>query len=193
MNKIVLAGRVASKPQFSHRIFDSNFYEFTVAIPRHSGVEDTLKCVAPVKVARAVKMNQMIELDGRISSRKVLVSDGYLVTELFVAVSKVSEYVADINTCEIWGRIIEQPYIEYKREDRQVAKFTILSPREDLTRNDYIRCLAWQEDALEAVEFEEGEPVHIVGRLQSRFDSVRDRMQYEVSIPRKGVLERWEQ
>ena len=193
MNKIIFGGKVVSEPQFSHEVFDRKYYDFYMASARMSGAGDVVRCVVPEHIFKGITKDSYIEIEGSLASRRKLLDNQQMITDIYVYVTAINGYVMDINTCEIWGKLKTEPWIRKSKKDgKMIAEFVVESERHNFERFDKFPCIAWNEKALEAAELVDGDSVHIIGRLQSRLDRKYQRTVYEVSIPRNGELERWE-
>lgn len=191
MNKVVLAGRVVVDPQFSHEIYNNKYYEVFISSKRSSGAEDIVRCIFSENQVLGINKDDLIEVEGRLISRNV--DNGQQISkDVFLRVTSINKYLVDVNVCEIWGNVKVPPSIKETKVGKLLAEFTIWSKREFSERYDQLPCLAWGEMALEAAEFFTGNSIHVIGRVQSRYIRKHNKTVYEVSIPRSGELERWE-
>ena len=196
MNKIRLAGVVASDFVKSHISFGEQFYSFTISCERASGKFDVLRCViSEVLLPDNMGITDMICINGEIRTRNVEDENGKKHTEVFVFVKNIEDYPGhDTNYVEGHFYICSKTDIRETPLGRVLIDFIGASNRENSDKSDYIPTIAWGRSATRVAAMPIGTEIDVVGRLQSREYIKRHedgneetRVTYELSVGRIGV------
>ena len=71
MNKIILAGKVYTEPEFSHGTHGKEFYTFYLQRVRTSGTPDILPVIAEKTLLGEIKKDDYVKIIGDIRTRNV--------------------------------------------------------------------------------------------------------------------------
>ncbi|MCR5808796.1 MAG: single-stranded DNA-binding protein [Clostridiales bacterium] len=193
-NGIRLSGRVISCPVYDHTVFGEAFYRMEVAAARLSGTEDLL----PVTVSERLLLRQdppeegaYVDISGQIRSYNQRSEAGsHLLITVFARELSFPDIPdeADHNEAELYGAVCKPVVYRTTPFSREIADLLIAVNRR-YGKSDYLPCIAWGRNARFAGELQQGTPVFIRGRLQSRAymktlpDETREqRIAYEISI-----------
>lgn len=166
MNKIIIAGQVASKPTFSHEFCGEKFYQCEVITARKSETYDIIPCV--ISEALLPRINNKVAINGEIRSRNIILNNKNK-TQLYVFAFELFDYEKDENYVELEGNICVQPtYRQTPLGQREVSDVIIASNRERNGKSDYIPCICWGRTAVRMSELPVGTKVSLTGRFQSR-------------------------
>ena len=196
-NRVCLSGKIVSEPVYSHEILGEGFYDLNIAVKRLSGQED----IIPLTVSERLMENESFETGNLIgvigqlrSYNKMVDNRSKLVLRVFVReLAAVDE--DNPNTIEIDGFVCKQPVYRTTPFKREITDMLIAVNRA-YNKSDYIPAIAWGRNARFAGNFQIGDRVQMVGRIQSRVyqkqledGTVEERMAYEVSISKLDVVE----
>lgn len=189
-NKVYLAGRVEDSPTFSHDILGESFYDLNLEVKRLSGQHD----IIPLTISERLMENKefikgaLIGINGQLRSYNKI-SDGRskLVLRVFVRELDVADEEFP-NSIDMEGFICKPPIYRTTPFKREITDMLVAINRA-YNKSDYIPAIAWGRNARFAGNFEVGDKVKIVGRIQSRVykkqnedGTSEDRTAYEVSI-----------
>jgi len=193
VNALNLTGFIAEMPTFSHDVFGEAFYQFTLAVPRLSGVHDMLPVTASERLLDLVspEMNLPLKLEGQVRSyNKVIDGQGRLLITAFA--QRLTPPGADENPNAIilTGALCKPPAYRTTPFGREIADM-MLAVNRAFGKSDYIPCIAWGRNARYAARLAVGDHIVVEGRLQSRpyqkqlpDGTVLDKVAYEVSVSR---------
>lgn len=185
MNKIILAGTMVETPILSHYTRGEAFYKARIVSERKSGALDIINLIIPQIFVEKFVEGGKVEIIGQIKSRTI---EGKL--EIAVSVDEVDEHKGyDNNYVEAEVTICKQPTHRTTPFGREICDALVASNRRTGHKSDYIPCIAWSRSAKRLSEFNVGQKMKIVGRLQSRDytkvyeDGTRvEKIAYEISI-----------
>lgn len=193
-NQVTIIGEIASEFIFSHEVFGEGFYMVDVLVKRLSNSDDRI----PLMVSeRLIDVNQdyigeYIMASGQFRSyNQHDEKKNRLVLSVFVReVSFVEEEVdgAKTNSILLDGYICKRPIYRKTPLGREIADL-LLAVNRPYGKSDYIPCICWGRNARFASNFEVGEHVQVLGRIQSREyvkklseTETEKRIAYEVSV-----------
>ena len=189
-NKVYLRGRIVSELVFSHEVFDEKFYEFQLEVPRLSESFDTIPVTISERlIDNRIKLNQTITISGQFRSyNKQTEGKSKLVLTVFVREIEENNESLNPNTIELNGFICKEPIFRTTPFKREISD-VLLAVNRAYNKSDYIPCIAWGRNARYVKEMKVGEPLSIVGRIQSRVyqkkisdDVIETKNAYEISI-----------
>ena len=193
MNNVLLVGTVAQNPTFSHKCYNTTFYQFSLEIARASGNVDTLQCICNEELSKFVVAGERIRIDGEIRTKNFH-DTGKSKLAVFVFCKEIEETKdADTNIVELCGYVCKEPrYRVTLTSQRELCDLMIASQRvQSNYKNDYIPTLAWGRGAKYSSNLAVGTGVVVLGRLQSREykkaledGTIENRTTYEVSAGR---------
>lgn len=190
-NKVYLSGTVNSKPEFSHKVMEEDFFEFTLKVDRLSGSSDLL----PVTVSE----KHLNECDFTIGSKvactgqfrsynKQTPQKSKLMLTVFVKEMLPYDEKQNANVIEINGFICKEPVYRVTPFKREICDVLVAVNR-NYNKSDYLPCIAWGKNANFVKDCAVGDNVVLQGRIQSRVyqkrigeDEVVERVAYEISL-----------
>lgn len=169
-NKVYIAGEVATEPKFSHEIYGEGFYEFDLKVTRLSDSCD----IIPVTISERMLGETGIGLGSKISGNgqfrsynKLENGKSRLMLTVFLRELMPYSETDNPNYIEIVGYVCKQPIFRttpFKREITDV----LLAVNRTYNKSDYLPCIAWGRNAKYIKDFNVGDKVSVIGRIQSR-------------------------
>lgn len=192
MNKIILAGKVYTEPEFSHEFKGKEFYKFYLETIRSSGTPDILPVMVDKSLLGEFKKDDYVKLIGEIRTRNTQNEDGVKL-EIKVHVKEFVPYEnEDENDATLEGYICKNSFVRKTPFGRKIADVIVAShriPNQKIPTTDYIPCIFWSYAAGEVELLPLGSLVSVHGRLQSRNykkklpdGTVENRVAYEFSV-----------
>lgn len=187
-NKVIIAGEIYSKPEFSHEVKGEVFYELMLAVKRKSNYLD----IIPITISERLILDKKIELGQKICVKGQFRSYNKVVDEksrlmLTVFVREIENYVEDINQIEINGIICQTPIYRVTPLKREIAD-TIVAVNRTYNKSDYLPCISWGRNAKYINSLKVGDTIYFEGRIQSREyqkeinGEIKNKIAYEISI-----------
>lgn len=196
-NKATLTGTVATRPVFSHEVYDENFYLFTLEVPRLSDTKDYIQITISEKLLCAISLDigLNVKINGQFRSYNNFSNIGNkLVLTVFVKDIEILDFDSELQETEnpnqifLKGFICKEPIYRTTPFGREIADLLIAVNR-SYNKSDYIPCIAWGRNAKYASSLTVGDGVSIYGRIQSRNyqkkiteDEIENKTAYEISI-----------
>ncbi len=199
-NKVVIAGTVASEPEFSHEVYEEMFYTFMLDTPRLSETHDTVRVTISEKflATGGISVGDKVVIHGQFRSYNNFTNVGNkLILTVFVKdIEKMEEYEEkSLNSIYLNGYICKKPIYRTTPFGREIADI-LLAVNRSYNKSDYIPCIAWGRNAKYAECLEIGDNVIIKGRVQSREyqkrlseTEVESKTAYEVSVSHLELAE----
>ena len=199
-NKVVIAGTVASEPEFSHEVYEEMFYTFMLDTPRLSETHDTVRVTISEKflATEGIEVGDKVVIHGQFRSYNNFTNVGNkLILTVFVKdIEKMEECEEkSLNSIYLNGYICKKPIYRTTPFGREIADI-LLAVNRSYNKSDYIPCIAWGRNAKYAECLEIGDNVIIKGRVQSREyqkrlseTEVESKTAYEVSISHLELAE----
>ncbi len=188
LNQILLRGRVAAEPVFSHESHAERFYLFPLAVERLSGNEDVVNVQVPGRLlsGAAPRQDDRLEVSGslRTFNNRSGVGSRLVITVLAASLTATGE--PPLNQLKLRGTICRSAPVRRTPLGREICDFTMAVNRR-YGRADYLPCIAWGGLAQRCAELEVGSRALLEGRLQSRAyikqypDRSEHRVAFEVS------------
>lgn len=199
-NKVVIAGTVASEPEFSHEVYEESFYTFMLDTPRLSEVRDVIRITVSEKflAGDGIQVGDKVRISGQFRSYNNFSNVGNrLILTVFVKdIEKTEEEEENSNSIYLNGYICKQPVYRTTPFGREIADI-LLAVNRSYNKSDYIPCIAWGRNAKYAETLKIGDNVIIKGRIQSREyqkkiseTEVESKTAFEVSVAKLEVVER---
>ncbi len=200
-NQVTIVGEVASEFMFSHEVFGEGFYMVEVTVKRLSNSDDVIPLMVSERLIDITQdyRGEYIEATGQFRSyNKHDEQKNKLVLSVFVReILFVEEDVdgAKSNVIHLDGYICKPPIYRKTPLGREIADL-LLAVNRPYGKSDYIPCICWGRNARYASNFDVGEHVQVLGRIQSReyvkkiseTDSEK-RIAYEVSVSKLECAE----
>lgn len=168
-NKVYLAGEIVSEPTFSHDMFGEGFYEFNLKVRRLSESYDVLPVTISERLINDnIKVGNMIGVHGQFRSYNKLDGDkSRLMLTMFIREVEAYDEGLNPNRIEITGYVCKEPIYRMTPFKREICDLLIAVNR-NYNKSDYLPCIAWGRNARFVKNFEVGEKLTVVGRIQSR-------------------------
>lgn len=199
-NKVVIAGTVASEPEFSHEVYEESFYTFMLDTPRLSETRDIIRITVSEKflAGDGIQPGNRVRISGQFRSYNNFSNVGNrLILTVFVkSIEKTEEEEENSNSICLNGYICKQPIYRTTPFGREIADI-LLAVNRSYNKSDYIPCIAWGRNAKFAEKLKIGDNVIIKGRIQSREyqkkiseNEVENKTAYEVSVAKLECVQR---
>jgi len=190
-NRLNICGEAADTPAFSHVCCGRPFYLFHIAVPRQSGVVDTVCVLAQERLLqRAVRAGDPVAVSGQIRTYRRVDDAGSRLLIVAYAMGLSLCTMPPENSAELTGSIWHEPVYRKTPLGREIRDL-FLSVERAFGRHDTIPVIAWGHNARAAADWHAGDMVWTEGRLQSRVyrkdlggGRVEERVAYEVSAAR---------
>lgn len=169
-NKVHLEGKILSLPRLSHQVFDENFYEIDLEVPRLSQSVDIIPITISEKLLNENNFNvgKIVAINGQFRSyNKQIDGKSKLVLTVFVRELTEPKYDNNTNTIELIGFICKEPIYRTTPFKREICDVLVAVNRA-YNKSDYLPCIAWGRNARFAKNLEVGEKISLLGRIQSR-------------------------
>jgi len=191
-NKVFISGEIVSEPRYSHEVMNEGFYECDIKVSRLSDSYDTI----PITISERLIADHELKIGDKFcgsgqfrSYNKVI--DGKSKLMLTVFIREISSFYEseNPNVIEITGYICKEPVFRTTPFKREISDVLIAVNR-SYNKSDYLPCIAWGRNARYVKNFNVGDKVSIVGRIQSRQyqkkidDEFVTKTAYEVSLNR---------
>lgn len=192
MNKIILAGKIFTEPEFSHEFRGKEYYKFYLETIRSSGTPDILPCIVEKSLVSDLKKDDYAKLIGDVRTRNLKVDEG-MKLEIKVNVKEFVPYEnEDENDMTLEGYICRTSFLRVTPRGRKISDVILAShrnPNVKVSATDYIPCVFWGSGAKEVETLPVGTFISLTGRLQSRDyrkkmpdGTVANRVAYEFSV-----------
>jgi single-stranded DNA-binding protein len=172
-NSIIVLGKIASEPEFNHKVYGEGFYTFNIDVKRLSESSDRLPITISERLidAKQLKIGNLVEIQGQFRSYNNYTSEGNkLVLTIFAQSVKLvedAEKIKNPNLIMLLGFICKKPTYRNTPFGREITDI-LLAVNRSYNKSDYIPCIAWGRNARFADSLKVGDNVRIWGRIQSR-------------------------
>ena len=191
-NQVILKGKVAEEPVYSHSLYGEKFFSLMLEVPRLSGAMDVLPVMASDRLLRLmdVEVGDEVAVIGQLRSYNRLIDNrNRLILTVFARHIAPPEDVADNpNQVLLEGYVCRTPVYRTTPFGREITDLLIAVNR-PYNKSDYIPVISWGRNARYAETLEVGQKVFIHGRMQSRQyqkklaeGCIENRTAYEVSV-----------
>ncbi len=197
-NSVVLSGKIAKKPEYSHEVFGEGFYESIMEVERLSAQVDMIPITISERLMEEVNLEEgdNLSIEGQFRSYNKLVENhSKLMLTVFVRECVDNPEGKNENVIELTGYVCKDPIYRTTPFKREIADILVAVNRA-YNKSDYIPCIAWGRNARFASHLGVGDKINLVGRIQSReyqkvFDdgSSETRTAYEISVSRISYAE----
>lgn len=191
-NQVVLKGKAAEEPIYSHSLYGERFFTLMLEVPRLSGVADTLPVMVSDRLLNLmdVAVGDELAVLGQLRSYNRMV-DGHnrLILTVFARhIAPPEDINENPNQIVLEGYVCRAPVYRTTPFGREITDLLIAVNR-PYNKSDYIPVICWGRNARFAESLEIGQRVRIHGRMQSRLyqkklpdGQTENRTAYEVSI-----------
>ena len=197
MNNLVdLCGVLGGRPAHSHVSRDETYSLFPLEILRLSGISDTINVMARRTLLDQITLDPCakVTVQGELRSFNNKTGMGSrLVITVFARDILLSED-ADLNRVTLRGALCKPPNLRRTPMGREICDLLIATSRR-YGRSDYLPCISWGQNAVEAAAWPVGATVELEGRVQSRTYIKQEngvsspKTAFEVSVIRQKLAE----
>jgi len=189
-NEVILKGKIASSPVYSHSVMGEGFYEFPLLVPRLSSEVDILPITISERLLGELgEPSHEIAISGQLRSYNKLEGEKSRLILTVFARDIIDPASVDItNQISMTGYVCKEPTYRTTPFGREITDILIAVNRA-YNKSDYLPCIAWGRNARFTGDLRIGDKVRLTGRIQSRVyqkkltdDSVINKTAYEVSI-----------
>ena len=190
VNRMVLHGRAAHPPAFSHCNHGVEFFSFPLSVSRLSGAADQLNVMAPralLEGCGGLSRGDAVTVRGEVRTFNNRSGVGSRLVISVLARELVPEEGEDENRLILSGTLCKPPSLRSTPLGRTICDM-ILAVNRRYGRADYLPCIAWGSLAHLCGGMEVGGALALDGRLQSRTytknlgDRTEERTAFEVSV-----------
>ena len=192
-NAAQLCGEIVSPPVFSHESHGVRLYQCRIAVPRLSGVLDTVVLLAPE--ALTGRMQGRVHVRGQLRGYTRQDADKRRLRLMVLVRAVDDESPQENNLIELTGELAREVYYRKPPLGREIADLMLKVPR-PYTGTDYIPCVVWGRCARFCSHLSKGARLKVAGRMQSREyvklteEGEEKHTAYELSIGRLTVLDK---
>ena len=196
LNEVRLNGTVESEKEVSHNIYGEMFYKFRISVNRLSGTNDVL----PITVSERlldntdISVGREVSVFGQLRSYNMMI-DGVSRLVLTIFCKSITDGEALPNEIKLTGYICKPCTYRITPFGREITDVLVAVNR-SYNKSDYIPCIVWGRNARYASNFQVGDMVSILGRVQAReYEKQHDngeiekRVAYEVSVSKIEKVE----
>lgn len=195
-NDLVLVGNAVSDLTLSHTVYGEDFNLFYIEVPRLSGSSDVLPVIISERLLSSDTdiRGKYLKISGQFRSYNQ--SDNgknRLVLSVFATDIKQLEdsYKAKVkNKINLYGYICKPPIYRITPFGREITDLLVAINRA-YHKSDYIPCITWGRNAKYSKDFQVGDFIQILGRVQQRDYQKKEetgeivtKTAYEVSVSR---------
>jgi len=195
-NLVELCGVLGGRPVFSHVSRDEAYYLFPLEILRLSGALDTINIMVRQTLLEQVVLEPLskIAIAGELRSFNNKTGAGSrLVITVFARELALTDS-EDYNRITLRGTLCKPPNLRRTPMGREICDLLLATSRR-YGRSDYLPCISWGQNAMEAGSWTVGAVVAFSGRVQSRayikqaHGVACEKTAFEVSVIDQRVLE----
>ena len=192
-NAAQLCGEIVSPPMFSHESHGVRLYQCRIAVPRLSGVLDTVVLLAPEALPE--RMQGRVHVRGQLRGYTRQDADKRRLRLMVLVRAVDDESPQENNLIELTGELAREVYYRKTPLGREIADLMLKVPR-PYTGTDYFPCVVWGRCARFCSHLSKGARLKVAGRMQSREyvklteDGEEKHTAYELSIGRLTVLDK---
>ncbi len=194
-NTIVISGKVVRDLEFSHRVFEDEFYKGKIEIKRLSEEVDILNFVVPSELKDLILKGEYYTFKGQLRSYNKQEKDRIkLILTVFVKQLVPLNAIISQNDITLIGYICKEPIYRTTPFNRQICD-VLLAVNRSYNKSDYIPCITWGTNAYFTSKLPVSKKVCLKGGLQSREYNKVDKdgsstkmTAYEVSVRSIEVL-----
>ncbi len=187
-NSALLCGEMGAEPILSHRSRGVNYYSLPLVTRRLSGAADRLNVILAEALRFALpEPGSRLALRGEVRSFNNRSGEGSRLLLFVFGQELLPPEEEDRNEAELSGLLCRCPTWRRTPMGREICDLMLAVTRR-YGRTDYLPCIAWGRCAREAALWEQGRPVRLTGRFQSRnYIKVTEtgslqRTAYEISV-----------
>ena len=200
-NQVSITGKIVTGFTFSHQVYGEGFYTMDLLVKRLSDSEDRIPVMVSERLVDVTQdyVGQYVEIHGQFRSyNRHEEQKNRLVLSVFAREMEFIEEEPDgakTNHILLEGYMCKTPVYRKTPLGREIADL-LLAVNRPYGKSDYIPCICWGRNARYASNFDVGEHVRILGRIQSREyvkklseTETETRTAYEVSVSKLECID----
>lgn len=188
-NNVLIKGKIAKLPTYSHTVMGEGFFEMFVEVKRLSDEVDLLPVTISERLIEGFKLGDEIGISGQFRSYNKQEGDkSKLMLTIFVKELVNPEEISAVNQICMVGYICKEPIYRTTPFGREICD-CLLAVNRAYNKSDYLPCIAWGRNARFVKDLGVGEKLEVQGRIQSRKyqkklseTEVETRVAYEISL-----------
>lgn len=198
-NNVLIKGKIAKLPVYSHTVMGEGFFEMYVEVKRLSDEVDLLPVTISERLIEGFNLGDEIAISGQFRSYNKLDGDrSKLMLTIFVKELINPEEIQTVNQICMIGYICKEPIYRTTPFGREICD-CLLAVNRAYNKSDYLPCIAWGRNARFVKDLGVGEKLEVQGRIQSRKYQKRisdteseTRVAYEISLSSVALAENME-
>ena len=188
-NNVLIKGKIAKLPVYSHTVMGEGFFDMCVEVKRLSEESDLLPVTISERLIEGFSVGDEIAIAGQFRSYNKLDGErSKLMLTIFVKQLLDPNEVSAVNQINMVGYICKEPIYRTTPFGREICD-VLLAVNRAYNKSDYLPCIAWGRNARFVKDLGIGEKLEVQGRIQSRKyqKKVQDnesetRIAYEISL-----------
>ena len=188
-NNVLIKGKIAKLPVYSHTVMGEGFFEMYVEVKRLSNETDLLPVTISERLIEGFKLGDEIGISGQFRSYNKLEGEkSKLMLTIFVKELINPEEISAVNQICMIGYICKEPIYRTTPFGREICD-VLLAVNRAYNKSDYLPCIAWGRNARFVKDLGVGEKLELQGRIQSRKyqkkiseTETETRVAYEISL-----------
>lgn len=167
-NNVLIKGKIAKLPVYSHAVMGEGFFEMYVEVKRLSDEVDLLPVTISERLIDGFKLGDEIGISGQFRSYNKLDGDkSKLMLTIFVKELIDPNEIQTVNQICMVGYICKEPIYRTTPFGREICD-CLLAVNRAYNKSDYLPCIAWGRNARFVKDLGIGEKLEVQGRIQSR-------------------------
>ena len=188
-NNVLIKGKIAKLPTYSHTVMGEGFFEMYVEVKRLSDETDILPVTISERLIDGFNIGDEIGISGQFRSYNKLEGEkSKLMLTIFVKELLNPNEISAVNQICMIGYICKEPIYRTTPFGREICD-VLLAVNRAYNKSDYLPCIAWGRNARFVKDLGIGEKLEVQGRIQSRKyqkkiseTEVETRIAYEISL-----------
>ena len=195
-NNVLIKGKIAKLPVYSHTVMGEGFFEMSVEVKRLSNETDLLPVTISERLIEGFGLGDEIGISGQFRSYNKLEGEkSKLMLTIFVKELINPDEISAVNQIYMIGYICKEPIYRTTPFGREICDVLVAVNRA-YNKSDYLPCIAWGRNARFVKDLGVGEKLELQGRIQSRKYQKKiseteseTRVAYEISLSSVVIAE----
>lgn len=188
-NSVLIKGKIAKLPTYSHTVMGEGFFEMYVEVKRLSDEVDLLPVTISERLIDGFNVGDEIAISGQFRSYNKLDGEkSKLMLTIFVKELLDPAEMQAVNQICMIGYLCKEPIYRTTPFGREICD-CLLAVNRAYNKSDYLPCIAWGRNARFVKDLGVGEKLEVQGRIQSRKyqkkiseTETETRVAYEISL-----------